>query len=118
MLSGDVYQSHSESLSLVCEQSFQGHEKKPELCYPYQSGESGDEQVAFLDSHQRLLCPGKWHGNMSQLLFQGQTDLIASGLDFSDCHGEKGMGKAGGLWEYRVKILFYIYSTIKEFAFV
>lgn len=27
VLSGDVYQSHSESFSLVSEQSFQGHEK-------------------------------------------------------------------------------------------
>lgn len=34
----------------------------------------------------------------------GAERLIASGLDFSD--GEKGMGKAGGLCEYCVKILF------------
>lgn len=55
---------------------------------------------------------------MSQLLFQGQKYLIASGLDFSNCHGEKGMGKTGGLWEYHVNFFFHIYSTVKEFAFV
>lgn len=32
------------------------------------------------------------------LLVQGQEDLIASGLNFSDYHGKGGTGKSGGLW--------------------
>lgn len=47
------------------------------------------------------------------LLVQGQQDLIASGLNFSDCHGQG--GTVGRIMEYpTLKYLFMFIAVSKD----